>query len=172
MNSYCVTDVDPSPTVTGVNGGTFSSTPGLTLDPVSGTVDLSTSLPGNYTVSYQTPPSICSGIETFAIVVNDLPLLSPSNSGPICIGQSVSLSASNAVSYTWDNGLGAGQNQTVSPIVTTAYTVTATDINGCTNSATTTVLVNSLPIVDAGTDIAVCSGNLATLNGSGALTYV
>ena len=172
MNSYCVTDVDPSPTVSGVNGGTFSSTPGLTLDPVSGTVDLSTSLPGNYTVTYQTPPSICSGTETFAIVVNDLPLLSPSNSGPICIGQAVNLSASNAVSYTWDNGLGAGQNQTVSPTVTTAYTVTASDINGCSNSATTTVLVNSLPIVDAGTDIAVCSGNLATLNGSGALTYV
>jgi gliding motility-associated-like protein len=171
-NSFCVTDIDPSPTVTGVNGGTFSSTPGLTLDPVSGTVDLSTSLPGNYTVTYQTPPSICSGIETFAIVVNDLPLLSPSNSGPICIGQAVNLSASNAVSYTWDNGLGVGQNQTVSPTVTTAYTVTATDINGCSNSATTTVLVNPLPIVDAGTDIAVCSGNLATLNGSGALTYV
>jgi hypothetical protein len=44
--------VDPSPNITGVAGGMFSSSPmGLVIDPVSGVIDVSASTEGNYTVN-------------------------------------------------------------------------------------------------------------------------
>ncbi|MBK7227144.1 MAG: hypothetical protein IPH96_17675 [Saprospiraceae bacterium] len=42
--------------------------------------------------------------------------------------------------YEWSNGLGLGQSKTVSPLLTTTYTVTITDANGCT--ATDNVVIN------------------------------
>ena len=36
------------------------------------------------------------------------------------------------------------------PTTTTTYTVTGTDTNGCVNTDDVTVIVNPLPIVDAG----------------------
>ncbi|MGB0933083.1 MAG: gliding motility-associated C-terminal domain-containing protein [Lishizhenia sp.] len=171
LSTFCITDTDPSPTVTGINGGVFSSTAGLDLDPISGTIDLSTSIPGNYAVVYQTPPSLCAGRDTFDIVIHGLPNIIVSNNGPICEGQTVSLTANNAATYIWNNGLGAGQNQTDTPLTNTSYIVTATDINGCTNTATTNVIVNTLPIVDAGNDFSICDGASTTLTGSGAQTY-
>ncbi len=39
--------------------------------------------------------------------------------------------------YTWSNGLGTGQNKT--NVCPGTYTVTATDVNGCSNTATATI---------------------------------
>lgn len=171
LSNFCITDTDPSPTVTGINGGVFSSTVGLDLDPVSGTIDLSTSIPGNYAVVYQTPPSFCAGTDTFDIVVHALPNIVASNDGPICEGQTVNLTANNGFSYSWSNGLGVGQSQNDSPTTTTSYTVTAVDVNGCSNTAATNVVVNSLPTVNAGNDVAICAGEAIVLNASGAQIY-
>ena len=51
------------------------------------------------------------------------------------------------------------------------YIVTGTDFNGCTDTDTVFVEINSLPVVSAGTDHSVCFKSLTTLNGSGADTY-
>lgn len=50
---YNDTDTDPSPTIQGVSGGTFSSTSGLTIDAMTGVIDISTSTTGNYVVTYE-----------------------------------------------------------------------------------------------------------------------
>ena len=78
-SSYCqTTDSDPTPTITGLAGGTFSSSPaGLTLNSSTGEIDLSTSSDGSYTITYLTngtcPQSSnqivilgCNGSETFS----------------------------------------------------------------------------------------------------------
>ena len=60
----------------------------------------------------------------------------------ICQGNNATLVASGAGSQLYlYNNLGAGNTQTVSPNSTTIYTVTATDVNGCSASASTTVNV-------------------------------
>ena len=38
--TYCPSDSDPTPTVSGTAGGTFSSTSGLVIDASTGTIDL------------------------------------------------------------------------------------------------------------------------------------
>jgi hypothetical protein len=61
----------------------------------------------------------------------------------ICVGQSTTLTASGGVSYAWSSGGGNTPSITVSPAGTTTYTVTATDGNGCTASASATVVLTA-----------------------------
>jgi trimeric autotransporter adhesin len=105
----------------------------------------------------------------------------------ICIGGSVTLTAANLnptpfQSYTYSTvsttGSGAetpmaGASISVTPTAagTYTYTLTATD-GGCAASATTTVLVNSLPTITTATatPATVCSNDPITLVGQSILT--
>jgi gliding motility-associated-like protein len=86
------------------------------------------------------------------------------------VGASATLTAFGGTSYTWNNGVGAGNNVLVSPITTTTYTVTGTDANTCTNTAQMTVTVNAAAVINAGPDQTICLGQSATLNATGAPT--
>jgi len=62
-------------------------------------------------------------------------------------GQSTTLTASGAVSYIWSTGQ-TGATITVTPSETTTYTVTGTDANGCTGTASLTVsVISQMPSV-------------------------
>lgn len=60
----------------------------------------------------------------------------------ICNGQSTTLTASGATSYTWQPGNLSGASIVVSPNTTTTYTVTGTVAGGCTNSSTRVITVS------------------------------
>ncbi|MEM6297074.1 MAG: choice-of-anchor D domain-containing protein, partial [Bacteroidota bacterium] len=77
--------------------------------------------------------------ECLTVTVNPLPVITvtPSNT-IITAGQSVTLTASGGTFYTWSTGA-TTTSITVSPTVTTAYTVTGTGANGCSADATGTV---------------------------------
>ena len=53
-SSYCASATDPTPTVSGVSGGVFSSTTGLVINSSTGAIDLDSSTAGTYTVTYST----------------------------------------------------------------------------------------------------------------------
>lgn len=53
--TYCNSGINPTPTITGLTGGTFSATPtGLVITASTGVIDLATSTLGAYTLSYVT----------------------------------------------------------------------------------------------------------------------
>src|SRR5690606_8365492 len=52
---FCSTVSTANVTRSGASGGTFSSTPGLTINPTTGQINVATSTPGSYTVSYTVP---------------------------------------------------------------------------------------------------------------------
>lgn len=89
------------------------------------------------------------------------------NSGSICSGSSFIINPTGASSYTFSSG-----TATVSPTVTTNYTVIGTDANGCFNSntAVSTVSVTTTPTISL-TSNAICVGQSYTLSPSGASTY-
>ncbi|HXB10960.1 MAG TPA: hypothetical protein VNZ45_03160, partial [Bacteroidia bacterium] len=90
----------------------------------------------------------------------------------VCIGSSTTLKASGAKTYVWNPGSLIGTSVTVSPLVNTTYTVNGLDSNGCTGSATITVVVNPLPTVSVvPPSDSLCSGSGVTLNASGASSY-
>ena len=65
---YCVGGTDPTPTITGLSGGAFTSTASLSLNTASGTIDLSASSPGSYTVTYTTSGN-CTNTSSFDITI-------------------------------------------------------------------------------------------------------
>jgi hypothetical protein len=101
--------------------------------------------------------------------VNALPIVSAGANQAVCTGTAVTLSGSGASTYAWNNNVQDGVAFT--PNATQTYTVTGTDVNGCTNTAQVQVAVNALPVVSAGSNQAVCTGTAVTLSGSGASTY-
>jgi gliding motility-associated-like protein len=109
----------------------------------------------------------CSGTDSFEVVVNPNPTPNVAGDLSICAGQSTTLTASGGVDYIWNNGAGNAAVATVSPLATTPYQVTVTDANGCSNTASATVAVNTAvaPVLNGDTNI--CNGDCTTLNVAG-----
>ena len=90
----------------------------------------------------------------------------------ICIGNSTTIEALGASSYVWDNLIGSNASITFKPNTTETYTVTGTDINGCSNTAQTTVTVNPLPTISISTNPkTICAGGFVTITSNGGITY-
>ena len=117
----------------------------------------------------------------FKVVIHPLPILNLTNDGPICIGSrpiQLNENSGNVTSWSWSsNGNGSFSSTTIqnptinNPANGEIITVTAKDANNCSNSATTTLVINPLPNINAGSDQTSCSGNPITLNASGGTTY-
>ncbi len=94
----------------------------------------------------------------------------------ICYGSCATLTVSGSPceSYTWtpSTGLSATTGSSVSacPTVTTTYTVTGSDKNGCVAAGTVVVTVNPTPTISV-PSASVCYGNCAVLTASGATSY-
>lgn len=105
------------------------------------------------------------------ITVGAPPTIIATIDSTICEGSSLTISATGANAYTWDNGLGAGQNHTVTPSVNTTYEVTGTDLNGCSNTDQVTITVNPLPTISTNNDTSICAGDPLTISATGATSY-
>ncbi len=121
-----------------------------------------------YTVT-GTDANGCTDTDQVTVNVSSSPTIDAGTDQSICPGGSVTLSGSGGVSYNWNNGITDGVSFT--PGSTTTYTVTGSDIAGCTNTDQVTVTVYALPAVDAGAPQAICPGGTVTLSGSGATSY-
>lgn len=105
-------------------------------------VALSPTLNTTYTVS-GTDLAGCIGSTTKSIIVNPLPILNiTSTNSLLCSGQTATLTASGAISYTWTPGVIIFPSVVINPSVTTTYSVNARDLNGCYNFITYTQYVS------------------------------
>ena len=101
----------------------------------------------------------CSNTAMVTVTVNALPTVTAtSSSAAVCAGDSVMLTGGGASTYVWDNNVMDAVSFV--PTATTTYMVTGTDSNGCVNTASTTVAVNTLPTVSLGPDITQCGGTV------------
>jgi hypothetical protein len=142
---------------TGANTYTFSSGSAI-VTPISTT---------SYSVSgTDLNGCLSSVIAVSEVTVNALPLITV-NSGAVCEGNSFTMIPSGANTYTFSGG-----SAIVSPISTTSYSVSGTDLNGCENHiiAVSEVTVNALPLITVNSG-AICEGNSFTMIPSGASTY-
>ncbi|MFY7991299.1 MAG: gliding motility-associated C-terminal domain-containing protein [Fluviicola sp.] len=184
-SSYCQSDLDPNPVFApGSTGGTFSSTGGLSVDPSTGIIDLSATLPGTYTVTNNISANgscpAASANTSITIVATPSTPLAVYNNG-VCEGGSLQLSTATVANatYSW-NGPGSfnstDQNPIIDPVSVSnngTYQVVVT-VNGC-SSAAGNVAVNivPLPVIDLTTiDSVICAGQSITLTASGGATYV
>lgn len=115
---------------------------------------------GDQTVSLTVTNINGTSTSTQTFTVTAGPTVTTSPNVQICEGGSTILTAFGAGAYTWDNGLGIGAQQSVNPTVTTTYTVTGVDVNGCSGTASVTVVVDGVgPTLTTSSIDAVCFGS-------------
>lgn len=139
---------------------------------VGATVTANPSTTTTYTVTI-TDALGCSSEIDVPLTVNPNPNISLSASvNPICNGQTSELTASGGVTYAWSPS-GSGSTQTVNPSSTTLYTVTGTDGNGCSSTASVNLEVNGGPVITiTNSDPDICLGESSTLTANGGNTYL
>ncbi|MBN1598681.1 MAG: gliding motility-associated C-terminal domain-containing protein, partial [Bacteroidales bacterium] len=108
------------------------------------------------------------------------PVAVAASNSPVCQGDILNLFSmpNGMVSYNWtgpDSYTSGLQNPTVSNNATTDmagdYIVTVVDGNGCSDNASTTVVVTIPPTVDAGPNDSVCYGDTLYITGASASNY-
>lgn len=159
----------------GGGGAAYSWSPVAGLDdPFSATPMASPDFTTTYTVTV-TDSLGCVDTDTVRITVNQLP---PADAGPdlaICIGDSISFTASGGISYEWINTDSLSSPLTATTVAwpqnTTLYPVAVTDINGCTELDSMTLTVNPLPTPDAGPDQTQCGEDSIQLVATGGIMY-
>jgi len=112
----------------------------------------------------------CSASDDVEVVVLANPIASAGIDQTICAGQTATLIASGGGNYLWNTGENTSTIM-VSPDTTTAYFVTVTAPNSCTDFASMNLKVQPLPLADAGPDQIICAGDNATLTGAGGTSF-
>lgn len=127
--------------------------------------------PGQFNITYSvTGTNGCSSDASQLLEVLTTPTVNAGPDQTICSGDSTMLFCSISSSYLWSTGE-SSQSISVLPGSNTTYGVLITDQNGCQNTDSVTVNVQSAPTPDAGVDQTICEGESAILNVSGGNAY-
>jgi hypothetical protein len=132
-------------TPTGTYTYTWSVPTGVTAP---GNVNtFTTTKAGTYSVTITNNAGCTSAGASGLVTVNALPIVNiTASKSPLCVGESTTLTASGASTYVW----GSGETTTSinsTPIATTTFSVKGTDLNGCFQTFTKSIIVNPLPTV-------------------------
>jgi hypothetical protein len=136
----------------------------ITVNPTQSSVYTATATNANFCVS------------TAMVVVNVFtPSLTLSPSSAICVGNNITISASGADDYLWNNS-STFPSQNISPVTTTTYVVNAsntlTNNAVCASSGTIVITVNPNPTITINaTKSIICKGETNTLTAIGADTF-
>jgi gliding motility-associated-like protein len=166
----CISDPNPTPIpVAGfTTGGTYSSTPGgLGLNTTTGNINLSTTTPGTYTVTYSYPATTCgpAGSSSTTITINPLTVPTLGFSYPtVCIsdtadatptpvsgfttGGTYSISPAGPVINPTTGVIDVNANPSASGTYTVTYSVTGSPaLCTASGSSTATITINPLPVI-------------------------
>ncbi len=148
VNTNPTPSITPSGFTTFCDGGSITLDAGVYVSYIwsnTSTNQMTTVMTSSNYIVTVTDINGCTGIASQMVAVNSNPItiITASSSTTFCIGGSVTLDAGVFASYMWSN---AGTDETT--IVTTGgiYSLTITDMNGCTGIASQTVTVNQLPL--------------------------
>lgn len=129
---------------------------------------------GTYTVNVKDATGCKTGTATVLVNAAAGPTIT-ANSGTICAGSSVNLTANGAISYTWSPATGlnttSGSAVVASPAATTTYSISGSNSAGCVATITTAVLVNPMPVPVINSNSPVCINTPINLTSSGGTTY-
>lgn len=157
-----------SVTLTASGANTYSwsngaNTPTTVVSPVANSI---------YTV-YGTNQIPCTSTKTVAVTTLSIPIISVSPSSfSNCPNTSGTFTVSGGFTYTW-NPSGAFSNMiSVSPSVSTIYTVTGKNSSNCVSTSTAYFHVWQLPNVQiAASSTLICKNTIVNLSASGANSY-
>ena len=136
-----------STTLSASGGSSYSWSNGETTS----TIIVSPSTSTSYSVTGTNATSGCTSTASQTVTVNALPSVSTSSPTlAVCEGWPAILYGLGANSYSWSGGISDGI--AFYPSSSSTYTLTGTDANGCSNTATSVVTVNTSPIISCPSD--------------------
>lgn len=151
----------------GISGGTNTLvTTAADSGPVNATGTLTNMSLTGISSNWMAPGGIPFGVNAPLFTI---PSFSVAGTTNICLGNSTTLTASGASTYTWSTGANTA-SISASPTVTTVYNVVGTSSNACQATVFSTVNVNPLPVISVNSG-SICSGNSFTITPGGAATY-
>jgi gliding motility-associated-like protein len=170
-----------STTLNGTGGVTYAWSPATGLnDPSVASPVANPTATTTYSVIV-TDANSCSNTASVTITVNPLPTANAGTDILICNGSNTTLNAIGGVSYQWSPSTGLSNpniaNPVANPTSTTTYTVTVTDINGCTDEDQVDISINNQPVANFSVDTALtkagCDGVFISLinNSTNTLQY-
>jgi gliding motility-associated-like protein len=114
----------------------------------------------------------CTNSDTALITITPSPTIIAGPNATICIGRdSAQITAGGAGiggTYIWTPSIGLScttcQSTWAFPNFSNTYTVTGTNTDGCSNTATVSITVGAIPFVSAIAPTTICNGDSATLN--------
>lgn len=143
--SFCLSDPNPTPTITGLTGGTFTINNGGVINSSTGNINIASSGVGSYTVTYSTNGS-CPNTSTFNIAITSSTDATITQAGPFCQNAStVNLSAVSP-GGTWSGtGITDGTTGTFNPATAGvgSHVITYTISGSCGSVDTMTIVVNA-----------------------------
>lgn len=163
--------------VTGTGPFTYTWNPN-----VSTTNSASNLAAGIYTITITDQSNGCTSTDTIQVNSNTNLSVSTSGDDTICPGSSVTMSVNvvggnNPITYTWSNGLPNQPNVSVTPAMTTTYTLNIVDGAGCTAGPLLFTITVASPVgvtISGTSPICVGGGTTLTANvtgGYGTFTY-
>lgn len=186
--------INPLPTPIATNNGPVCEGVGLNFNG-SGGVVYNWSGPASFVSNSQTPgilvPSVtnsgvytltvvdangCTNFTTTTAVVNPLPAISITGA-TVCANTPINLTSSGGTIYNWTGPAGftsSAQNPVIpsaNPNMAGVYSLTVTDVNNCSSSTSTAVVVNPIPNPTASNNAPVCEGFPFSLSATGGINY-
>ena len=180
-NKFCLSGSNPVPTITGLTGGSFGSSTGLSINALTGSIDLTSSSIGTYTITYNTngpcPNSSSINIEIIPspvadfsydeaycqnAVPNPFPKFPPSSGAGVFSAVPVGLTFINTTTGEIDLAASNPGTYTVTNLIETP--------EGCVSSAEAIIIILPPPVITVNPD-SICIGSTTTLTASGATTY-
>ncbi len=122
-------------------------------------------------IAQVTDANNCRWSDSILIGVQPLPVIVFGGDSAICFGDSVHLSASGGVVFSWENGM-SGSNISFVPAASDIIAVTVTDAFSCTATDSIPYVVMPLPVPLITGDSVVCRNDTATWTANGGVSYV
>ena len=178
--AYCTSETPKTVTITGFLGGSFSSTAGLAIDPVTGTITPGSSTAGTYTVTYSIPAGggCPASTVTTSVIIRQQPNAGIDGSTSICDSNTTPINLFALITGEQTGGIwtrssgtggtlnaGTGVFTPIAGMSGSSFTYTVTGVSPCSND-TSTVTLNVLPQANAGTDgaLSVCDSNTSPID--------
>ena len=128
---------------------------------------------GTYTLTI-TSPMGCQSAASVNVIADTTPPVVSLNAASltICEGDTITLTASGAATYSWGHTNSTTATQTVSPTTTTTYTVSGIGNNGCNSANTAEITITVVPqITSTLTDIDFCNSDVPILDAGSGVDY-
>ncbi|WP_317896953.1 T9SS type A sorting domain-containing protein [Aurantibacillus circumpalustris] len=119
----------------------------------------------------------CMSTNSVSVNVLAKPIAGISSNASLCVGQTLSINGTGGINYSWTGpfGFSSGlQNPIISQVSLNnsgVYTMTVSDVNSCTATATSSITIYSNPTINVTGSFTICTGETTNLTASGANVY-